>query len=285
MHTDPIDIIISTIGITEKYTNTLEITYEFDNTTFLMESVIEIDPILDISEPEITYTTKLYSENASKTFLIANRFNTFDYLQFMEFNNDVIDLKLKNIGDANTIIDDIQIENAIIAKENIKNKLNLTDNDIKNLNTLDICINNHYSGFNLIKSDLKLTDDDVVNFDSKQKVSELFTTKIIQLDYDKNYNAFSSSIIYVKLAINMISQPKNIINSIPTIIKITYRNKVTNTVKETYLYEVRGFNIKYILGEVSIFSSQNSLDYNYIRPNSYNTLYTDFKVNITYPYT
>jgi len=110
------DIFIDTTGITESYINTLIINYSYDGTTYDIETDIEIIPTLNENEPEIIYLpNSILVENSHKHKVIQKDLYSskfIDCIHFSTLGEDKLNFQLKNIGEANAIIENVEIENA-----------------------------------------------------------------------------------------------------------------------------------------------------------------------------
>jgi hypothetical protein len=268
------DIEVMANGIASDYKNTIIIEYDYDNTSFTLESDVNIHPVLATGEPEITYASNIISEFS----FVKNIYDTtptgskilVDKVRITTLGEERVHFSLKNIGPVDTIIENIEFENAYIYYDNLINKPNKNETDLKNLEIIEKCISDHEKGMSRIDKK-RFFLDNLKDSDKKQPINDILSYNIVKEDFNAN-NAFGLGEFFYQFSFNFFDVPRNTISGIPLLLKVTYRNKNTGIIKDTFIYNKVNFNLKYILGKQTLSTSQTEDVLKYIRPKTHNTI-------------
>jgi hypothetical protein len=277
------DIFIDTTGILDTYTNTLIINYTYDSTTFEIETDIEIVPVLNENEPEIVPVSNSISiENSYKHKIIKRDLFTSTYIDTIHLSSlgeDNMNFQLKNIGEANTVIENVEIESAFKYLNTLENIDNKSNEDLENIDLLNECINHHYSSGYYINSNL--TSEEVRNLNDNSSIKKYINFSLQKID-QKDYNAFGVSNFKIYFKLNKFKTDINYLNGTPLVIKIIYRKKGSNIKKIKYLFNKYNFNLKFVLGKPELLYDTETEDIKYIRPSTRNTIFIDLFRNIKF---
>lgn len=278
-----LNILLDTSGITEEYTNTIVINYSYDGTVFELETDINIIPTINSIKPEIIYSpNSIIVENSYKHKIINNSstYKTYvDTIHFSTYGNDTLNFELKNIGEVNAIITDVEIENAYKILNDLNNITNKTDDDIENISLLTKYTDKHFNSMSYINDSLSNTElQKLISYDT---IKKYITFKLNTID-QKEYNAFNTTPFKIFFSLNKYKEDINYINGTPLVIKIKYKSNTSNIIYEKYFCDNIDFNLKFVLGKLELFYNSNSSNVKYVRPSVRNTLFIDLYKNIKF---
>lgn len=284
------EIILDTTNITSDYTNTLVVEYSYDSTVFTLETDVFIQPTLPQSEPVITYIDNSILLENSYEFKAyePNQFGAppilIDKLNFSAFGDDILHLKLKNIGDADATIDSIEIENAHIYLDEL-NKIEIpNDETLDGIEALTTYIAKHRSNANKLNNIYNngiLTSEQIDALVDKSSIKNYLNYKTVSISQPE-YNAFNTGIFNIVINVNKFKPTKNYINGIPTIIKVTYGKKGSTTKHTVYLGHYLNFNLTFIIGEMSLLYDKQTEAIKYVRPTINQTFFVDIYKKVTF---
>ena len=202
-----------------------------------------------------------------------------DCIHFTTLGEDKLNFQLKNIGEANAIIENVEIENAYKYLDNLTALENKTSEDLNNIELLTECTNDHITAMRYINDSLSTSElEKLIERTTIKKYINFTLTSIKQ----SSYNAYGASNFKIFFNINKFKTDINYLNGIPLIFKLTYRKKGSPIKYTKYLYNKYTFNLKFVIGKMELLYNNEVEDVKYIRPSSRNTLFVDLYRNIKF---
>jgi len=282
------DIFIDTTDITEDYTNSIIVEYEYDGTSMILETFIKITPALPQSDPVIVPVANSIKLDGSTKFTCnypTTPAKPYDIIFFSPLGSDVLQFKIENIGESNAIIDTVELENPYIYLNDLYNIENKTNEDLLNITQLETHISEYesYHGTtNALYNNSNLYDSStLVSLYDKISINNYITSELKYIDQPVN-NSYKLQPITVFFNIYKFKKVKDMLCGLPISIKITYRKQGSNIKHTLYLYNNVNFNLKLIMGDISLVYDKDIEKTKYVRPNCPQTLYVKLFKKLTY---
>jgi hypothetical protein len=276
-----LSILIDTTGITENYINTIIIDYTYDNTNYSIETDISIEPILKSGVPELEYVpNSILVENSYKHDLKqpTDYGNILiDTIYFSTIGEDKLQFYIKNIGEENAIIDNIEIENSFKFLNDILSKEQKTDDDIKNIELLNNYNNYHLNSMVYLGAD----STDINNFTNIYSIKKYISFTIDKIEQPQ-YNAFNSNYFKIYFKVNKFKIDNNLFNGTPLAIKVSYKKIGSPIIYTKYLCDKYEFCLKFIIGKMELLYNKSIENTKYLKPYTRNSIFIDLYKKVTF---
>lgn len=204
-----------------------------------METDIVIKPNLPVGVPDINpVNNSIFFENAYQFSAVKpSDYATtpYDIYNFATLGDDVLHLKLKNSGEVNAIIEDVQLENPYICLSKLNGLAVKSTEDLNNIAILTECIEyyEYSTGMtnNIYNNDRELA---ISNILEKSSVDNFLSYNVINID-NKISNLLDISTIDIKLNMSIFKKSNNYMSGLPIIVKIVYTGEGSSTKHTKYI--------------------------------------------------
>lgn len=296
------DIFVDVTGISENYSNTLQIDYVYGDNTGILEVPVKIIPSLTATS-NIEFTSRSFERSTSiqpiePVFGGPSYAHINNAFQIGSLGEDTLTVNMLNTGLSSARIKNIELESPYVFSKQLTLKYNkfidqygeehnLTQAVKNNLDNINEYISLYEADFYELSNEYKSANvkDSYKNMsldDKELSLKNYISYKVSKITNGNNLNGGASKTISATINLNKLKPSLNNVNGKVFTIKVVWEDVDSSETFETYLTDSNKA-LSMVAGVESLTYDTEVEDIKYIRPNTRNTLYFNLtkKVSIS----